>query len=93
MKKELGDSGQMARLYALAEKRTEKKRDKAKAKDAADKAAGRPRRLREDLAGDYKTKKNFTKRLTKKYGDSLDVLGTAKSYTDKVDKMRKKSRS
>ena len=93
MKKELGDKGQMARLYSLAAKRTEKKREKAKKKTAADMAAGRPPRIREDLAGDYETKKNFTKRLTKKYGDSLDVLGTAKSYTDKVADMRKKSRS
>jgi hypothetical protein len=93
MKKELGDKGQMARLYSLAAKRTEKKREKAKKKTAADMAAGRPPRIREDLASDYKTKKNFTKRLTKKYGDWTDVLGTAKSYTDKVDEMRKKGRN
>jgi hypothetical protein len=92
MAKELGDKGQMARLYSLAAKRTEKKREKAKTKDAADKAAGRPRKLREDLAGDAMTKKTFTKKLTKKYGDSLDVLGTAKSYTNKVADMRKKGR-
>ena len=88
--KKLGDQGQLARLYALASKKTDKKREKAKTKDAADKAAGRPRRLREDLAGDSMTKKTFTKKLTKKYGDSLDVLGTAKSYTNKVADMRKK---
>lgn len=92
-KKELGDKGQMARLYALAAKKTDKKRQKAKTKDASDKAAGRTRRLREDLAGDSMTKKTFTKKLTKKYGDSLDVLGTARSYTDKVADMRKKGRN
>jgi ABC-type branched-subunit amino acid transport system substrate-binding protein len=91
-KKELGDQGQMARLYALASKKTDKKREKAKKKTAADMAAGRPPRIREDLAGDSMTNKTFTKKLTKKYGDWTDVLGTARSYTDKVADMRKKGR-
>jgi hypothetical protein len=78
------------RLYDLAMKRVAGKRKKANAKDAADVAAGRPRKLREDLRFDLAIEKKFSK-MANKYDKKNNLIGGLDSPRYKVrDEMRKK---
>jgi phage gpG-like protein len=83
-KKELGDQEQLRKLYNLAMK-------KASSKKAAKKFTSNPKNAKREVMYSplIEGEKRFTKKLTKKYGDWTDVLGTAKSYTDKVRSAKK----
>lgn len=84
MAKELGDQDNLRRLYNLAMK-------KASSKRAAKKFTSNPKNAKNEKLYSplIEGEKRFTKKLTKKYGDSLDVMGTAKSYSNKVRSAKK----
>jgi hypothetical protein len=71
------------KLYELAAKKTDKKRSKARAADAADRAAGKPVKLREGLTGAAEIKKKFIK-LADRYEKKNMLFGGLDSPRFKV---------
>jgi hypothetical protein len=86
----MADEKEYQKLYNLAMKKVANKQKKAKAKDAADVAAGRPRKIRENLTSELATEKKFAK-LSNKYEKKNNLIGGLDSPRYKVrDDMREK---